>query len=85
MAFCSRIEEGRDLRRALPETEERERGLRGSDDRWDPHGGEREEGLTGLGLFGGKLGQLAPGYGPSGLLAPSFYFYFFPVFFFFCF
>jgi hypothetical protein len=44
----------------------------------------REEGLTGLGWFGGDLGRLAPGCGPSGLLALSFYF--FPsVFFFFCF
>jgi hypothetical protein len=35
----SQNEEGRDIRGALLETE-RERGLRGSDDRWGLHGGE---------------------------------------------
>jgi hypothetical protein len=82
MAFYSWIEEGSDLRRALPETE-RERGLRESDDRWDPHGGEREEGLTGLGWFRGRSGPAGSRVGPSGLLAPSSFFL--SVFFFFCF
>jgi hypothetical protein len=43
MANYSQNEEGRDLQRALLETE-RERGLRGSDDKWGPHGGEWREG-----------------------------------------
>jgi hypothetical protein len=58
--------------------------LRGSDDWWSPHGGERGEGLAGLGWLGGGLGRLAPGCGPSGLLVLPFYFFIF-VFFFFCF
>jgi hypothetical protein len=46
---------------------------------------EREgKGLAGLGWFGGGLGRLAPGCGPSGLLA-SFFNFFLSVFFFFCF
>jgi hypothetical protein len=37
----------------------------------------RERGVTGLGWFGGGLGRLAPGCGPSGLLASFFFFVFF--------
>jgi hypothetical protein len=39
------------------------------DDRWGLAVGEREGGKVGLGWFGGELGRLAPGCGPSGLLA----------------
>jgi hypothetical protein len=40
----------------------------------------REGGITGLGWFGGKLGRLAPGVGPVGLPASSFYFFLLPSF-----
>jgi hypothetical protein len=46
---------------------------------------EREGRGSGVALVRGELGRLAPGCGPSGLLASSFYFYFLSVFFFFCF
>jgi hypothetical protein len=71
-----------DLRRAFPVTE-RVRGLRGSDDRWVPLGGERggKDGWVGLVLV--SWAGWLPGRGPNGLLAS--FFYFFPsVFFFFC-
>jgi hypothetical protein len=55
--------------RNLPEEED------GSDEP-DQLGGEREGGGAGLSWFGGELGLLAPRYGPSGLLAPSFIFSF---------
>jgi hypothetical protein len=51
-----------------------------SDDRWGRAVGERERGI-GVGLVRGKLGRLAPGVGPVGLLASSFYFYFSSAFF----
>jgi hypothetical protein len=47
-----------------------------SDDRWGRAVGERERGI-GVGLVRGKLGRLAPGVGPVGLLASSFYFFLF--------
>jgi hypothetical protein len=56
------------------------------DDRWGPAVSERGKWVAGLGWFRGELGRLAPGCGPSGLLALLFYFIlsvFF--FFFFCF
>jgi hypothetical protein len=46
------------------------------DDRWGPAVGERGKGVAGLGWFGGELGRLAPGCGPSGLLALFFLFSF---------
>jgi hypothetical protein len=84
MTIYSRIEEGSDRRCALLETEG-ERGLRGR----GMTGGVRmvvREGRrrAGLGWFGGELGRLAPGCGPSGLLALPFIF-FLSVFLFFCF
>jgi hypothetical protein len=80
MANYSRNEEGRGLQRALLETE-RERGLRGSDDRWGPHGGEREGGerVSWVGLVRGRSG-------PAGSrVRPKWAAGFFLLFFSFCF
>jgi hypothetical protein len=49
---------------------------------WGPPSREREERMSGVGLARGELGRLAPGCGPSGLLALPFFSFFF---FFFCF
>jgi hypothetical protein len=40
-----------------------------------PGGRCEGEGEVGLGRFGGELGRLAPGVGPVGLMASSFYFF----------
>jgi hypothetical protein len=54
----------------------------GGDDRWGPAVRERERNEW-VGSARGRLGRLAPGCGPIGLLAS--FFYFFPsAFFFFC-